>query len=178
MEGAATISPIPEGQAEAASPRPPLSRAAEETSGARTCCRHHREGHPYKIFFRTPVIDRVATWSSIAPGVRPCSDFARLPAATPWSGFGSGRGAGANGVVARSGGEPGGGRRGPFGPEGLPISSPHIAFANAASLISACAQGEEGGARPGSMVRCFVLSSSSIEGERRGAGISSTRTPL
>ena len=52
----------------------------EERPSARKRCRHRREGHPYKFFFRGHVIDRVATRSSTAPVDRPCSGlFPRLP---------------------------------------------------------------------------------------------------
>ncbi len=55
-----------------------------------------------------------------------------------WSEFSSGRGAGANGP------ELWGKRSGVSSDENLPISSGHIALPAAVSVISTCAQGEEG----------------------------------
>jgi ParB/RepB/Spo0J family partition protein len=70
-----------------------------------------------------------------------------------WSEFWSGRGAGANGP------ELGAKKPGVSSDENLPISSGHIALPAAVSVISTCAQEEEGGAKSAA-VGGFVLSSS------------------
>jgi len=97
----------------------------------KTAALSRREGHPYKIFFRAPcaslragsVTARVAMRGFNAAGGRPCSGFVPRPAAALWSGFSSGRGAGANDRVNRNSGN----RRGepihPSGAESPSISS-------------------------------------------------------
>ena len=50
-----------------------LSSTPKGAASARKRCPHRREGHPCEIFFGAPVIGRVATRSSNAPGDRPCS---------------------------------------------------------------------------------------------------------
>lgn len=106
------------------------------------------EGHPCKFFFallgRAPATARGAMWYSSSPSGPRASGFVPWPADAPWSGFGRGRGAGASGASARSGQPSLRKRPRPCGDESLPISSGHIALDNAVSVISACAQGEEG----------------------------------
>ena len=126
-----------------------LSSTPKGAASARKRCPHRREGHPYEIFFGAPVIGRVATRSSNAPGDRPCSGSVPTPAATPWNGFWSGSDAGAKDARVRPGREPGGRRPCLSADKSLPRSSGHIALGLPVSLSSACAQqGEEGGVRP------------------------------
>src|SRR5208337_215522 len=103
VEGAATLPPVRERQAEAAGSEPPLPGVPEGTASARNRCRHRREGHPYHIFFRAPATGRAAMWSLIAAGGRPCSGSVARPVATRWNGFYSGRDAGANDGWGRRG---------------------------------------------------------------------------
>ena len=177
-EGAAALSPVGERQGDAAGSEPPLSNTPEGAASARKRCPHRREGHPYEIFFRAPVIGRVATRSSNAPGDRPCSGSVPTPAATPWNGFWSGSDAGAKDARARPGREPGGRRPCLSADKSPPRSSGHIALGLSVSLSSACAQqGEEGGVRPLKLAPCRSLFFFD-QGERCGAGISSTRASL
>jgi len=178
VEGAAALPPVRERQAEAAGAEPPLPPARQGTASARKRCRHRREGHPCKIFFRAPATARGAMWSLIAAGGRPCSGSVVRPVATRWNGFGSGRGAGANDGSRNEGtrpAEPGI----PSGDESLPISSRHIALGLSVSLSSSCAPRRGRGSEVRQSERHLVLSSSCRTGGRRdGIGISSTRTSL
>jgi len=105
VEDAASLSPVPERQTDAAGSEPSLSGAPEGPASARKCCPHRREGHPYQNFFRARVIARDATRSSTPPGDRPCSSSVPTPVVTRWSGFWSASGAGANDAWARRGPE-------------------------------------------------------------------------
>lgn len=109
--------------------------------------RLRREGHPYEIFFRTPATARAAIRSSIGVGGHPYNGFVPQPAATLWSAFWSGRGAGVSGGSNRSGEETPQEPGVPCGDKSLPISSGHIALTLAVSISSACAQPEEEGVR-------------------------------
>jgi hypothetical protein len=129
---------------------------------------------PTEFFFVFRVIARDATRSSTAPGDRPCNGSVPTPVVTRWNGFWSGSGAGANGARARPGPEPCRKRPCPSGDKSLPRSSGHIAPHLSVSLSSACAQGEEGGARPAEVLPLRSLFFFN-EDEKRGAGISSTR---
>ena len=131
VEGAATLPPIGRRQAEATGSKPPLPGAPEGRARTKNRRSQRREGHPYKIFFRAPfaslragsVTARVAMRGFNAAGGRPCSGFVPRPAAALWSGFSSGRGAGADDRVNRNSGN----RRGepihPSGAESPSISS-------------------------------------------------------
>lgn len=128
---------------------------------------NRREGHPSKIFFalrgRAPATGRGATWSSSSPSDPRGSGFVPWPADALWSGFESGRGAGASGASVPSGRQPWRKRPRPCRPSGdesLPISSGHIALHDTVSVVSACAQGEEGGARRAPVGATLVPSSS------------------
>ena len=160
VEGAATLPPVRERQAEAAGAKPPLPGAPEGTASARKRCRRRREGHPYQIFFRAPATARAAMRSSTGVGGRPCSGFVPRPAATLCSAFGSGRGAGAHGGGGRDKGttpaEPGI----PCGDKSPPISSRHIAVGLSVSLSSGCAPRRGRGSEARRSGRRFVLSSS------------------
>jgi predicted nucleic acid-binding Zn ribbon protein len=50
-KGAATLSRVPERQAEAAGSEPPLSSTPEGAASARKRCPHRCEGHPYDFLF-------------------------------------------------------------------------------------------------------------------------------
>jgi hypothetical protein len=165
VEGAAAISPIPERQAKAAGSEPPLPGAPEGTTSARNCCRNRREGHSYKIFFRAPATVPDAMGNLSTPGGRPYNAFVPMPAATLWSEFCSGRGAGGNGDSSRSEGETFEELGAPCGNESLPIWSGHIALGAAVSLSSACGQGEEGGARPAAVGAASFSLLLRLEGE-------------
>ena len=176
VEGAATLSSVPERQAETAGTEPPLSRAPQGRTRTKNRHPQHREGHLYKIFFRAAATVPAAMRSSSAHGDRPCSGSVPTPAATLWSGFWSGSGAGANDATARPGPELRRKRPDPYADKTLPISSGHIALRLAVSLSSACVQQEEGGARPSEVAPLRSLFFN--EDKRRGAGISSTRASL
>lgn len=128
---------------------------------------NRREGHPYKIFFAllgcAPATARGAMWYSSSPSGPRGSGFVPWLADALWSGFERGRDTGASGASARSGRQPWRKRPRPCRPcgdESLRISSGHIALDAAPSVISACAQGEEGGARRARVGAAFVPSSS------------------
>ena len=177
VEGAATLSSVPERQAETAGTEPPLSRAPQGRTRTKNRHPQHREGHLYKIFFRAAATVPAAMRSSSAHGDRPCSGSVPTPAATLWSGFWSGSGAGANDATARPGPELRRKRPDPYADKTLPISSGHIALGLSLSLSSACAQqGEEGGVRTAQVALCSLFFFH--KDERRGTGISSTRASL
>ncbi len=102
-------------------------RWRRKEKGAKSRCGKRREGHPHRIFFRTPATALGAMRSFSGVGGRRCRGFVRMPVAVLWNGFWSGRGAGGNGSSSGSGlgrsgkrpAEPGG----PPGDESLPISS-------------------------------------------------------
>jgi ParB family chromosome partitioning protein len=152
VESAATLPPVCRLQAEAAGTKPPLPRAPEGKQSKNPACQQ-REGHPYQVFFCAPATALDATTFSGGPADHHCSAFVPGLAAMLWSEFWSGRGAGANGP------ELGAKRSGVSNDENLPISSGHIALAAVVSVISTCAQEEEGGAKSAG-VGGFVLSSS------------------
>jgi hypothetical protein len=110
VEGAATLPPVSQRQAETAGSKPPLSGAPEGRARTKNRRSQGREGHPYKIFFRAPfaslragsVTAPDATTVSGARGGRPCSGSVPRPAAALWSEFSSGRGAGASDRVNRN----------------------------------------------------------------------------
>lgn len=160
VEGAAPLLPVRERQAEATGAEPPLPGAPKGTASARKRYRRRREGHPYQFFFRAPATARAAMRSSTGVGGRPCSGFVPRPAATLWSPFWSGRGAGAQGGGGRDKGttpaEPGI----PCGDKSLPISSRHIAVGLSVSLSSGCAPRRGRGSEARRSGRRFVLSSS------------------
>ena len=83
VEGAATLPPISERQAEATGARPPLSGAPEGPARTPNLCPQRGEGHPYEFFFRAPVTARDAMCSSSATGGRPCNASVARPVATP-----------------------------------------------------------------------------------------------
>ena len=138
LEGAATLSPVLEWQAETAGAKPPPPGALEGTASARNCCCSLREVHPYKVFCAL-VIARVATRSLTAPGDRPCSGSVPTPVATRWNGFW-----GENGAALAADPEWRGKWPGLSGDKRPLISSGHIRLGLWESVSSACAQGEEG----------------------------------
>jgi ParB/RepB/Spo0J family partition protein len=147
MEGTPTLSPVSERQAEAAGSEPSLPGAPEGTGSARNRFGYRCEGHRYEIFFRARVIARDATRSSTAPGDRPCNGSVPMPVVTRWNGFWSASDAGVNDAPARLGPELWPKRPDPYADKSLPRSSGHIALGLSTPVSSACAQGEEGGAR-------------------------------
>jgi hypothetical protein len=115
-------------------------------------------------FFRAPATARDAMRSLIVPGGRPCSAFVPPPAATLWSEFSIGSGAGAHCASARRGWKPAAKRLCPGGDESLPIGSGNIALTPAVAITSRCAQGEEEGARPAEV---HAASFSVLQGGRK-----------
>jgi len=95
LEGPATIPGYGGGPAEAERAKPALPGAPPqpETVRARGSC-EDREGHPYKIFFRAPVIAPAAMRSSSEPPGPRSRGIVPTLVAVLWNGFWSERGAG------------------------------------------------------------------------------------